>query len=419
MELFKHQTDALDNTADKNRVAYYYDMGLGKTYIGAEKMIRLGAKSNLVICQKSKINDWVNHFIENYDLDVFDLTKAKGIEFMFNNIELGLPVIGVINYDLVWRRKKLSELKDFTLMLDESSLIQHDTSNRTKFIMNKLAPANVILLSGTPTGGKYEQLLTQLHLLGWNISEDLFWNQYIDWEWMELDGYYQKHALGYKNVDRLKRKMRQHGCLFLKTDEVMDLPKQIDTTVLVEQTKEYKSFKKHKYVVVEDVELMGDTTLNDMLYQRQLCGQYNENKLKAFQDLVESTTDRLVVFYNFNDELDKMMLIAAKCERPFGVVNGKVKNPEMLSAESAILFVQYQAGSMGLNLQKANKIIYFTPPLSSEFFEQSKKRIHRIGQDKPCFYYYLKCKGSIEERIYNTLAMRRDYTDELFIEEEK
>ena len=69
---------------------------------------------------------------------------------------------------------------------------------------------------------------------------------------------------------------------------------------------------------------------------------------------------------------------------------------------------------MGLNLQKANKIIYFTPPLSSELFEQSKKRIHRIGQNRPCFYYYLTCEKSIEEKIYETLGKRKDYTDALF-----
>jgi SNF2 family DNA or RNA helicase len=69
---------------------------------------------------------------------------------------------------------------------------------------------------------------------------------------------------------------------------------------------------------------------------------------------------------------------------------------------------------MGLNLQKANRIVYYTPPLSSELFEQSKKRIHRIGQNRTCFYYYLTCRSSVEERIYAVLAMRRDYTEELF-----
>ena len=72
---------------------------------------------------------------------------------------------------------------------------------------------------------------------------------------------------------------------------------------------------------------------------------------------------------------------------------------------------------MGINLQKANKIVYFSPPLSSELFEQSKKRTHRIGQEKPCFYYYLVCKNSIEEHIYDTLKLRRDYTEKLFEKE--
>ena len=84
----------------------------------------------------------------------------------------------------------------------------------------------------------------------------------------------------------------------------------------------------------------------------------------------------------------------------------------------SITFIQYQAGAMGLNLQKSNKIVYFTLPLSSEVFEQSKKRIHRIGQTEPCFYYYLISKGTVEERILKTLKMRKNYTDELFKEED-
>src|SRR5690606_34041915 len=82
--------------------------------------------------------------------------------------------------------------------------------------------------------------------------------------------------------------------------------------------------------------------------------------------------------------------------------------------DDSITFVQYQAGAMGLNLQKANKAIYFTLPQSSKLFEQSKKRIHRIGQNNRCFYYYLICIDSVEEDILLTLKMRKDYTDELF-----
>lgn len=45
----------------------------------------------------------------------------------------------------------------------------------------------------------------------------------------------------------------------------------------------------------------------------------------------------------------------------------------------------------------------------SELFEQSKKRIHRIGQKKPCFYYQMICPGTIEEDILHTLELRKDF----------
>lgn len=430
VQLYTHQAEAIVATANKNRVAYYHDMGLGKTFTGSEKMCKLGAKVNLVICQKSKIDDWIEHFKEYYPYMIaINLTLKNGVSAYMTHISSSgtdAPIIGVINYELVWRRSELTKLKDFTLLLDESSLIQNENSKRSKFILKKLHPENVILLSGTPTGGKYERLWSQLHLLGWNIKKQLFYKQYIDFHYEDKQGFPIMIIDGYKNVERLKKKMRDYGCHFIKTNEVFDLPAQIDQSIKVQTTKDYRIFRKDCIVNTlvgddysEYIELVGDTTLTKMLYERQLCGQYNPAKLEAFRDLVESTNDRLIVFYNFNDELEKLSRIAWENNRPVAVVNGKQK--DLLPYENApdsITFIQYQAGAMGLNLQKANKIVYFTPPLSSELFEQSKKRIHRINQTKPCFYYYLTCKGSIEEKIYRTLKMRRDYTEELFEYEE-
>ena len=62
MKLYDYQQNALDLTENKNNAAFYYDMGLGKTFIGSEKMRLYGKCVNLVICQKSKINDWTEHF---------------------------------------------------------------------------------------------------------------------------------------------------------------------------------------------------------------------------------------------------------------------------------------------------------------------------------------------------------------------
>ena len=414
-ELYNHQKQALEQTKGVTHVAYYHDMGLGKTFTGSEKMKQLGAKVNLVICQKSKIDDWIEHFKTYYDVKIFNLTLPKELS-IFHGLGVGerFTIVGIINYDLIWRRKELLQLNNFTLLLDESSLIQNETAKRSKFIL-RMQPKNVILLSGTPTGGKYEKLWSQMKLLGWEISKKLYWSQYINVEYLDtMGGKSIPIVTGYKNVDRLKRKMIEHGCQFLKTDDVFDLPSQTFQKVKVESTKEYNRFRKDSIVTIDNIELVGDTTLTKMLYERQLCGLYNENKLKAFLDLVESTNDRLIVFYNFNAELD-LLIESIPAERQFSFINGQQKQLRNYEEyEDSITFVQYQAGAMGLNLQKANKIIYFSLPLSSELYEQSKKRIHRIGQEKPCFYYLMICKGSIEERILKTLEMRKDYTEKLF-----
>jgi SNF2 family DNA or RNA helicase len=394
-------------------------MGSGKTFEGSEKMIQLGAKVNLVVCQKSKIDDWCEHFKKNYKDDhicAFDLTDSKSFKEFFRPMYTWYDKkVGVINYDLLWRRKELLKLKDFTLLLDESSLIQNETAKRSKFIL-KMNPKNVILLSGTPTGGKYEKLWSQMHLLGWNISKQLYWKQYVITEYLDtMDGRSIPIVTGYKNVDRLKRKMNEYGCQFLKTDEVFDLPSQTFTKVRIPASKEYRIFRKDRIVTVGETELVGDTTLTRMLYERMLCGIYSEAKLKAFTDLVESTEDRLIVFYNFTEELNRMETLLMNENRPISIVNGSYKNLDAYEKHNdSITFIQYQSGAMGLNLQKANKIIYFTLPLSSELYEQSKKRIHRIGQNQPCFYYQLIVTGSIEEKILKTLEMRKDFTEKLF-----
>lgn len=427
MELFKHQQEALEQTKDLNRVAYYLDMGLGKTFVGAEKMDDLGANINLIVCQKSKIEDWIEHIKEYYaEYLVLNLTNLCGMKAFLSWSHANMKIVGIINYELLWRRPQLIESlneQPFTLMLDESSVIQNTGANWTKKGVLKLEPKNVILLSGTPTSGKYENLWSQIHLLGWKISEEVYNRQYVNWTKIDMDGFIHKivdKENPYKNVDRLKSKLREHGAVFMKTEECFDLPEQTFIKQFVPASKEYWKFMKDCIITIDDKELVGDTTLTKRLYARQLCGQYSEYKLQAFRELVESTQDRLIVFYNFTAEYLAMVQIAEELGRPQSIVNGQQK--QLLNYEqydNSITFIQYQAGAMGLNLQKANKIIYFTLTDKSELFEQSKKRIHRIGQEQPCFYYILMCKGSVEEVILQTLEMRKDFTDELFNEYER
>ena len=266
-------------------------------------MIKLIFECNCFICQKSKINDWLDHFKTYYEVDtnVFDLTNKKQYEEFFEVLgyrSVLKPIVGIINYELCWRRKELNTLNNFTLMLDESSLIQNEKAKRTKFILN-LKFDGLILLSGTPVGGKYENLWSQCKLLGWDISKSQFWGTYIKTRLIEVNGFSLPIVTGYMNVRDLKQNLRDHGAIFLKSSEVIDLPEQVEIKQYIEPIKAYKTFKKDSIVEIDDEELVGDNTLKKMLYERQLCGQFNSNKLDSLKEIMESTTNRIIIFYNF------------------------------------------------------------------------------------------------------------------------
>lgn len=408
MKLFDYQEKALALTSDKDNSAFYYDMGLGKTFIGSERLRLYGERVNIVVCQKSKIKDWCEHFKEHYtDYAVFDLTNKKDMQaFMIYPI---YKCIGIINYELAYRREELRQLKDFTMMLDESSMIKNETAKRTKFILS-LKPSHTILLSGTPTDGKYEFLYSQLRLLGWKITKTAYYNRYIKTELRSYGGPMFRVVTGYKNVSELKAKLKEYGAVFAKAEEVIKLPEKTFIKEYSTVSSDYKKFMKDRIIKIDDKELTGDSTLSKRLYARMLCSAYSKDKISRLIDLVNSTSDRVIIFYNFNTELEALRKVLF--DRPISIVNGQVKDLKAYeNNDNSVTLIQYQAGAMGLNLQKANRIIYFSLPERSELFEQSKARICRIGQEKQCYYHIMMCHKSVEEKIYECLLMRKDYTD--------
>lgn len=210
---------------------------------------------------------------------------------------------------------------------------------------------------------------------------------YIDYVLVPINGFKVPKILGYKNVEHLKQKLKEYGAVFMKTEEAIELPEQIHNEIKVKNTSEYKTFKKDRIVQLKDKLLVGDTSLNRQLYLRQLASQYNKNKLQSLKDIVESTNDRLIIFYNFNEERQQI----SECLKGHtSIIAGDLKDLKCYEKyDDSITLVQYQAGATGVNLQKANKVIYYSLPLSSELFEQSKKRIHRIRSRKYMFLLLL------------------------------
>ena len=230
-----------------------------------------------------------------------------------------------------------------------------------------------------------------------------------------LRTYRLQKVVGYKNVEELKDKLREYGADFKLPEDCVDLPGTTYTDIRVDASADYKRFEKSLVLHKEDGEVItGDTPLVKLLRLRQLAN--SSAKAEALSDLMEGIADRVVIFYNFNEELANIE--KAVGDRPKSYINGNcVDLTAYEECEDAVVLVQYQAGSYGHNLQKANKIIFYSPTLSSEQYDQSERRILRIGQDRKCFYWRLITSKSVEEKIYATLAERKDYNIRLFKED--
>jgi hypothetical protein len=71
------------------------------------------------------------------------------------------------------------------------------------------------------------------------------------------------------------------------------------------------------------------------------------------------------------------------------------------------VFLSTDAGGLGLNLQAASAVINFEPPWNPARLEQRIGRVHRLGQANPVHVVHLLTEGSIEERVWETLKIKK------------
>lgn len=429
-ELFKFQSEALNTVKNEDNALLCWGMGTGKTISSIALAEHWGSEILVCLVLKSTVSQWIEALNEQTDRKVYNgykKTKKDGIEPFIQCSERKALVIG---YD-AFKTASSCKLRDYvsknersaTVICDESSLIGHMESARTKAVM-KTKSKHKMMLSGTPaTGGKMEALLPTMNMLGWKMTKKEFLKQYCDvYEWIDPTRPWLTIPIirGYRNLDKLREGLKQHGTSFMTMEDAgVELPETSEQTLDISVTSEYKKFMKNSIVTVGGRELIGENALTKMLYARQLCSVYNGEKMSVLKELLMQSGDEpVLVFYNWTAELDTLKKLCDELERPICTVNGQGKDLRAYEQNrpGTVILAQYQAASMGLNLQKCNICIFYSLCLSYSDYEQAKARIHRIGQNRHCSFYKLICTGSIEEHIMETLEQRQDYTEQLYID---
>ena len=152
---------------------------------------------------------------------------------------------------------------------------------------------------------------------------------------------------------------------------------------------------------------------------------HHSPKLKEFREIVRELVieegRKVVVFSEYErmthlagEELKKLKI---GFERLHGGVpsakRGKLLERFRKDADCKV-FLSTDAGGVGLNLQAASAVINFEPPWNPARLEQRIGRVHRLGQTRPVQVIHLLTEGSIEERVWKTLQLKKALFSGLF-----
>ena len=81
------------------------------------------------------------------------------------------------------------------------------------------------------------------------------------------------------------------------------------------------------------------------------------------------------------------------------------------------MLISLKAGNAGLNLTAADYVFLIDPWWNTAVEQQAIDRTHRIGQQRNVFAYRLICKNTIEEKILQLQARKKQLASDLVGEE--
>ena len=399
--LFDYQKEIVD--ASDVSAALFMKMGTGKTITSLKIAEKFECKKLIVICLKSKIQDWKDEIINE--------TYFKEKDFI------------VINYESAWRTTKLLDFCDPRTMVivDESHKMKNPKSKISQYIryLGKSTKYKLIL-TGTPQNQEYYDYWAQMNFIDsdlYSISLKDFEHIYVNYILDYQKGHFFKKIDSYNETDKLKEAINKKS-FYKDYESNYGEPREIYEKL--DPPSFYRDFMKDK--VYDDV--VADTDMSLRTYLRQCCLGFIKNhklekgsKEKWLEDFVEITQDRIVIFVNYNMEIDIIKDLCNRYERPYSIYNGETKDlTNFKNNNNGIAIVNYASGATGINdLCISNIGIFYSPPDGDYIlFSQAKSRLDRIGQLKQPIFYYLICKRSIEVPIYNAFKNGEDFNNDLY-----
>jgi SNF2 family DNA or RNA helicase len=455
-----HQRRALAASLGKPAFAYLMEMGTGKTKVVIDRIALEWQEGKLdrvlIIAPKGVHRNWTESEIPEHMADSLreetlihcwlggnSKTEKKALE-EFQDGPLQLRILSMNVEAFSMSKTAYGVAEQFVrggrclIVVDESTRIKSPTADRTKKIvaLGKLGTARAIM-SGLPNPRSPLDLYSQFDFLGNRLlghtSFYSFRAEFAILEEKEIGGRKIKIPVGYRNLERLKSRMSHVSFRVLK-EECLDLPPKVYMPLrYVEMTDE----QQHVYSEIRDTALaeLKDGSLvsamvviAQMMKLHQVCtGFVNDehgvahqlacNRPQVMADMLEEFEGQAIVWGAYREN---MRTIVAKLREGYSAediseYHGGVSPEQRLinlqrfqSGRSRFFVGTQAAGGIGLTLNTARMVLYYSSNYDLEQRLQSEDRAHRGDMSHSVGYEDLVCRGTVEEKIVKSLRKKMD-----------
>ena len=439
--LYPFQMRGVLFAASRGRTIIADDMGLGKTIqaIGAAEMLarHRGISRALVICPASVKHQWLTEIRRFSDRSgvVIDGSPERR-----RSLYSSPAFFKIVNYELVRRDlENVTGVLPDLIILDEAQRIRNwetATARTIKLLRSRYA----LVLTGTPLENKLEELYSVVQFVDGRRLGPAF--RFLS-EHRQVNQ--QGKLIGYRNLDQVREKLAPI-LLRRRRDQVLkDLPPRTDKIFRVPMTPEQVSYYGDQQMVVAALmrkfERQGGW-LSPLDQQRMLCAIQNMRMICDSTFLFDKETssspkmeELTEILHELVIEEQRKVVVFSEWEKMTAVVGELLKKMKIgyVSLHGAIptrqrgqliskfrdqpdvkVFLSTDAGGVGINLQAASAVINVEPPWNPARLEQRIARVHRMGQLKPVLAVHLLTENSIEDRVWETIRLKKALFEGLF-----
>jgi hypothetical protein len=341
----------------------------------------------------------------------------------------------ITSYGMLTRLAWLREQRWNLVILDEAQAIKNSATRQSRGVKQLQASAR-IALTGTPVENRLSDL--------WSLFD--FLNPGLLGSATAFAKFTKQLASDQgRHFGPLRALIQPYMLRRLKTDKqvIADLPEKTEMNAFCSLSKHQAALYEQTVAALAEALRTADgikrrgIVLASLMRLKQICNHpsqavgdagYEPDRSGKFDRLSEICTElaarqqKVLIFTQFREITAPLAeFLTQVFGRPGLVLHGQTavgKRRELVQAfqreDGPPFFVlSLKAGGVGLNLTAASHVIHFDRWWNPAVENQATDRAFRIGQQRNVLVYKFVCRGTIEERIDELIAAKRDLAKDL------